>query len=159
MPEIASTNSNTIRDGTARFLSASVNAVTDAIGGAPSLVRLGRSDIREQHYEHYQVVCDGSAWICLAVRQCTGATTANNRPTPTIDPRVTRRSPAPIADTITAATTRHWGCCANPPAYTPITAVRIDIHNLQHQLRRAGHELPEFLRSGYSKSHGPSGCY
>ena len=114
-------------------------------------------------YEHYQVVCDGSAWICLADRECTGPTTANNRPTTTIDPRITRRSPAPIADTITAATTRHWGCCANPPAHTPTTAVRIDIHNLHERLRYARHELPEFLRSGYrsggNKSHGTSGGY
>jgi hypothetical protein len=84
----------------------------------------------EATYGRYQVVCDGSAWIGLADRHCTGPTAQHNRPTTTIDPRDTRRSPAPITDTTTAATTRHWGCCANPPAHTPITAVRIGIHKL-----------------------------
>jgi hypothetical protein len=117
----------------------------------------------EATYGRYQVVCDGSAWICLADRQCTGPTAQHNRPTTTIDPRDTRRSPAPITDTTTAATTRHWGCCANPPAHTPITAVRIGILNLHEHLRYTGHELPECLRSSFglggSKYRGPRGCY
>jgi hypothetical protein len=110
---------------------------------------------REATYGYYQVVCDGSAWICLAVRQFTGPTAQHNRPTTTINQPDTRRSPAPIADTITAATTGHWGCCANPPAHTPITAVRIDILNLHERLRYAGHELPEFLRSGHFPRREP----
>ena len=81
-----------------------------------------------QYYEHYQVVCDGSAWICLADRPCTGPTAQHNRPATTINHPDTRRSPAPITDTITAATTRHWGCCANPFAHTSITAVNVGIH-------------------------------
>src|SRR5262245_30433428 len=120
-------------------------------------------DIMEQHYEHSQVICDGSAWVCLAVRQCTGPTGQRNRPPTTINRPVTRPTPAPIGNTITAPTTRHRGCCANPPAHTPITAIRLGIHNLHDQLRYSGHELPECLRSGYrlggSKSHGPSRCY
>ena len=113
------------------------------IATAQELIHAGAevSD-RGATYEHYQVVCDGSAWICLAVRQFTGPTAQHNRPTTTIDPRDTRRSPAPITDTTTAATTRHWGCRPNPPAYTPITAVRSGILNLHEHLRYAGHELP-----------------
>src|SRR5262249_14707691 len=98
-------------------------------------------------YEHYQVVWDGSAWICLADRQCTGPTA--NRPTTTINPQpVTRRSPAVIGNTIPAAATRHRSCCANPPAHTPITASNKRIHKLHAQLQYAGHELPGCLRSG-----------
>ena len=111
-------------------------------------------------------IVESSAMAALGFALLTGNALAQQqqiRPTTTIDPRITRRSPAPIADTITAATTRHWGCCANPPAHTPTTAVRIDIHNLHERLRYARHELPEFLRSGYrsggNKSHGTSGGY
>ena len=117
--------------------------------------------IREQHYEHSPAVCDGGAWICVAVSQCTGPT--EFPPTTTIKPRPDKRSPALIGNTITAATTRRRGCYANPPAHTPITGTIKRIHKLHAQLRYAGHELPGYLRSGDrlggSKSHGPSGCY
>src|SRR5262249_10825825 len=117
--------------------------------------------IRGQHYEHSQVVCDGCAWVCVAVSQCNGPT--EYPPPTTIKPRRAKRSPALIGTTVTAATTRHRGCCANPPAHTPITANRSGILNLQDQLPNSRHELPEFVRSGYrlggSKSHGPSGYY
>src|SRR5215467_8000696 len=107
---------------------------------------------KEQHYEHYQVVCDGSAWICLADRQCTSPTA--NPPTP-IEWRVTPRSPAPITDTTTTATNRNPDNSANPLNPAPITG--IGIHKLRDQLRYAGHELPEFLRSDHRRDAGKSG--
>jgi hypothetical protein len=109
---------------------------------------------REQHYEHYQVVCDGSAWICLADRQCTGPSA--NPPTP-IDWPVTRPTPAPVTDTTTTATNRNPDSSANPLNPAPITGSGIGIHKLHTQLRYAGHELPEFLRSDHRRDAGKSG--
>jgi len=102
---------------------------------------------KEQHYEHYQVLCGSSAWICLAVRQCTGP---NDSPTP-IDWRVTRPTPAPITDNITTATNRNRDSSANPLNPAPITGSNNGIHSLLNGLRYAGHELPEFLRSGHRR--------
>jgi hypothetical protein len=86
------------------------------------------SDIRENTYEHYQAVRDGSAWICSAVRQYIGP--AANVP-----------AAAPV--TITATTNRHPDCSAIRPAPAPITAISISIHSLHNEMRYAGHELPE----------------
>jgi hypothetical protein len=110
------------------------------------------SDIREQHYEDYQVVCDGGAWICLADRRCTGP---NANPLTPIDWRVTRPTPAPITDTITTATNRNRDNSANPLNPAPITGSGNSIHNLLNGLRYAGHELPEFLRSDHFRRREP----
>jgi hypothetical protein len=113
-----------------------------------------KSPTGEQHYEHHQVVCGSSAWICLAVRQCTGPNTSANAPTP-IDCRVTRPTPAPITDNTTTATNRNRDSSANPLNPAPITDNNNGIHNLLNGLRYAGHELPEFLRSGHFPRREP----
>jgi hypothetical protein len=94
---------------------------------------LGDGDVYLGCFHRYQVVCDGSVWICVAVRQCTGPT-ANSRPTTANNRLFTRHSPAPIANNVTAATTWQWGCSANHPARTPITAISLGIHKLQDEL-------------------------
>ena len=87
-----------------------------------------KSSDREQHYEHYQVVCDGSAWICLGDRQCTGP---NANPRSPIEPPVSPRSPAPITDNITTATNRNHDNSANPLNPAPIASSGIGIHKLR----------------------------
>lgn len=90
-----------------------------------------------EHYEHYQAVRDGSAWICSAVRQCIGPTAI---------------VPAAAPITITATTNRHPDCSAIRPAPAPITAISISIHSLPNELRYAGHELPECVCPRRSQS-------
>jgi hypothetical protein len=71
--------------------------------------------------------------------------------------RVTRPTPTPITDTTTTATNRNRDSSANPLNPAPITGSGIGIHKLHTQLRYAGHELPEFLRSDHRRDAGKSG--
>jgi len=58
---------------------------------------------------------------------------------------------APVTDTNTTATNRNRDSSANPLNPAPITSSGNGIHKLLNGLRYAGHELPEFLRSGHRR--------
>src|SRR5262249_61276871 len=65
------------------------------------------------------------------------------------------RAPAQINDTPPPPTNRNSDNSANPLTPAPIPG--IGIHKLRDQLRYAGHELPEFLRSDHRRDAGKSG--